>query len=129
MSAKLNTVRYMQDELTQWGKWARGTESNPSQQIYQSPSLQLMRLKQTMGNYSPIQLDDDALLAVDSLVTQLKLSRPDLYQWVDFYYLKGIPIKIIAAHSAVPRYTVDKYLLAAETWLDCRLTEIVIKLK
>ena len=88
-----------------------------------------MRIKQSVGNYSPIQLDNDALMAVDGLVTQLKLSRPDLYQWVDFYYLKGIPIRAIASHSAVPRYTVDKYLLAAETWLDCRLTEIVMNLK
>ena len=70
------------------------------------------------------QFDDDALIAIDHLVTQLRFSRPDLFQWIEFHYLKGIPVAVMASHTKVDRRNIDKYLLAAETWLDCRLEAI-----
>lgn len=119
------TVRMMQNELAQWGKWARNAEENPSELIYKSPSLGLMRLKEGERNHGvKVMLDDEALVAVDHLVTQLKFSRPDLYQWIQFHYLKGYPVTVLAQKTAVDRRNIDKYLLAAETWLDCRLEAI-----
>jgi len=115
----------MQNELAQWGKWARSAERNPSELICKSPSLGLMRLKEGEKSYGvKVMLDDDALVAIDHLVMQLKLSRPDLYQWVEFHYLKGYPVAVLAQKTAVDRRNIDKYLLAAETWLDCRLEAI-----
>ena len=119
------TVRMMQNELAQWGKWARSAERNPSELICKSPSLGLMRLKEGEKSHGVcIVLDDDALVAIDHLVMQLKLSRSDLYQWIEFHYLKGYPVAVLAQHTAVDRRNIDKYLLAAETWLDCRLEAI-----
>ncbi|MNJ78160.1 Phage antitermination protein Q [compost metagenome] len=71
-----------------------------------------------------VVLDDDALIAIDHLVTQLKFSRPDLFQWIEFHYLKGIPVSVLASKTKVDRRNIDKYLLAAETWLDSRLEVI-----
>lgn len=120
-----STVRMMQNELAQWGKWARKAERNPSELGYKSPTLGLMRLKEGEKSHGiKVMLDDDALVAIDHLVMQLKLSRPDLYQWIDFHYLKGYPVAVLAQHTAVDRRNIDKYLLAAETWLDCRLEAI-----
>lgn len=120
-----STVRMMQNELAQWGKWARSAERNPSELICKSPSLGLMRLKEGEKSYGvKVMLDDDALVAIDHLVMQLKLSRPDLYQWIEFHYLKGYPVAVLAQKTAVDRRNIDKYLLAAETWLDCRLEAI-----
>lgn len=117
-----NTVRMMQNELAQWGKWARHAERNPSELICSSPSLGLMRLKEGAKSHGvKVMLDDDALVAIDHLVTQLKFSRPDLYQWIEFHYLKGYPVAVLAQKTAVARYKIDGYLLAAEAWLDCRL--------
>lgn len=130
MSAALeikSTVRMMQNELAQWGKWARSAERNPSELICKSPSLGLMRLKEGEKSHGvKVMLDDDALVAIDHLVMQLKLSRPDLFQWVDFHYLKGYPIAVLAGKTSVARYKIDGYLLAAETWLDCRLSDIIL---
>lgn len=123
------TVRMMQNELAQWGKWARHASYNPSELTYTSPTYGLMRLKEGVKSSGvQVVLDDDALIAIDHLVTQLKFSRPDLFQWIDFHYLKGIPVAVLAQHTAVARYKIDGYLLAAETWLDCRLEEILKKL-
>ena len=69
-------------------------------------------------------LDDDALIAIDHLVTQLKFSRPDLFQWIDFHYLKGIPVAVMANQTKIARYKIDGYLLAAESWLDCKLENL-----
>ena len=120
------TVRMMQNELAQWGKWARYASYNPSELTYTSPTYGLMRLKEGQKS-SGIQviLDDDALVAVDHLVTQLRFSRPDLYQWIEFHYLKGYPIAVLASKTKVARYKIDGYLLAAESWLDCRLNDLV----
>ncbi|MCU4502086.1 hypothetical protein KTI78_02785 [Acinetobacter sp. WU_MDCI_Abxe161] len=119
------TIRMMQNELAQWGKWARNASFNPSELSYKSPSLGLMRLKEGFKSKGiQVTLSDDALVAVDHLVMQLKLSRPDLYQWIEFHYLKGYPIVVLAAHTKVDRRNIDKYLLAAETWLDSRLESI-----
>ena len=41
-----STVRMMQNELAQWGKWARHASYNPSELTYKSPTLGLMRLKE-----------------------------------------------------------------------------------
>lgn len=116
------TVRMMQNELAQWGKWARHASYNPSELTYTSPTYGLMRLKEGV-NSSGVQvvLDDDALVAIDHLVTQLKFSRPDLFQWIEFHYLKGLSIRALEKLSKVDRRIIDKYLLAGETWLDCRL--------
>ena len=120
-----NTVRMMQNELSQWGKWARHAERNPSELICSSPSLGLMRLKEGAKSHGvKVMLSDDALVAIDHLVTQLKFSRPDLYQWIEFHYLKGYPVAVLAQKTAVDRRNIDKYLLAAETWLDCKLEAI-----
>jgi hypothetical protein len=84
-----------------------------------------MRLKEGQKSSGiQVMLDDDALVAIDHLVTQLKFSRPDLYQWIEFHYLKGYPIAVLASKTKVARYKIDGYLLAAETWIDCRLEEI-----
>lgn len=122
------TVRMMQNELAQWGKWARHASYNPSELTYTSPTYGLMRLKEGVKS-SGIQvvLDDDALIAIDHLVTQLKFSRPDLFQWVEFHYLKGIPVAVLASQTKMARYKIDGYLLAAESWLECRLESILIK--
>lgn len=123
------TIRMMQNELEQWGKWARNSHYNPSELNYQSPSLGLMRLKQGQKSLGvKVVLDDDALIAIDHLVTQLKFSRPDLFQWIEFHYLKGYPIAVLAQKTAVARYKIDGYLLAAESWLDCQLENLCMKL-
>lgn len=119
------TIRMMQNELEQWGKWARNSHYNPSELSYQSPSLGLMRLKQGQKSaVVKVVLDDDALIAIDYLVTQLKFSRPDLFQWIEFHYLKGIPVSVLASQTKIARYKIDGYLLAAETWMDSLLRTI-----
>lgn len=116
------TVRMMQNELAQWGKWARHASYNPSELTYTSPTYGLMRLKEGQKSSGiQVMLDDDALVAIDHLVTQLRFSRPDLYQWIEFHYLKGLSIRALEKLSKVDRRIIDKYLLAGETWLDCRL--------
>lgn len=120
------TVRMMQNELAQWGKWARHASYNPSELTYTSPTYGLMRLKEGQKSSGiQVMLDDDALVAIDHLVTQLRFSRPDLYQWIEFHYLKGYPIAVLASKTKVARYKIDGYLLAAESWLDCRLNGLV----
>ncbi|SPJ19183.1 Phage antitermination protein Q [Prolinoborus fasciculus] len=120
------TVRMMQNELAQWGKWARHASYNPSELTYTSPTYGLMRLKEGQKSSGiQVMLDDDALVAIDHLVTQLRFSRPDLYQWIEFHYLKGYPIAVLASKTKVARYKIDGYLLAAESWLDCRLNDLV----
>ena len=120
------TVRMMQNELAQWGKWARHASYNPSELTYTSPTYGLMRLKEGQKSSGiQVMLDDDALVAIDHLVTQLRFSRPDLYQWIEFHYLKGYPIAVLAGKTNVARYKIDGYLLAAESWLDCRLNDLV----
>ncbi|WP_180191325.1 antiterminator Q family protein [Acinetobacter sp. YH01006] len=120
------TVRMMQNELAQWGKWARHASYNPSELTYTSPTYGLMRLKEGQKSSGiQVMLDDDALVAVDHLVTQLRFSRPDLYQWIEFHYLKGYSIAVLASKTKVARYKIDGYLLAAESWLDCRLNDLV----
>lgn len=119
------TVRMMQNELAQWGKWARHASYNPSELTYTSPTYGLMRLKEGVKSSGvQVVLDDDALIAIDHLVTQLKFSRPDLFQWVEFHYLKGIPVAVLASQTKMARYKIDGYLLAAESWLDCRLESL-----
>ena len=120
------TVRMMQNELAQWGKWARHASYNPSELTYTSPTYGLMRLKEgAKSSGVQVVLDDDALIAIDHLVTQLKFSRPDLFQWIEFHYLKGIPVAVLANQTKIARYKIDGYLLAAESWLDCRLYDLV----
>lgn len=121
------TVRMMQNELAQWGKWARHASYNPSELTYTSPTYGLMRLKEGVKSSGvQVVLDDDALIAIDHLVTQLKFSRPDLFQWIEFHYLKGIPVAVLANQTKIARYKIDGYLLAAESWLDCRLELLLI---
>ena len=122
------TVRMMQNELAQWGKWARHASYNPSELTYTSPTYGLMRLKEGVKSSGvQVALDDDALIAIDHLVTQLKFSRPDLFQWIEFHYLKGIPVAVLANQTKIARYKIDGYLLAAESWLDCRLSDLILK--
>lgn len=123
------TVRMMQNELAQWGKWARHASYNPSELTYTSPTYGLMRLKEGVKSSGvQVVLDDDALVAIDHLVTQLKFSRPDLFQWIEFHYLKGIPVSVLANQTKVARYKIDGYLLAAETWIDCQLDSYLVRL-
>ena len=119
------TVRMMQNELAQWGKWARHASYNPSELTYTSPTYGLMRLKEGQQSSGiQVTLHDDALIAIDHLVTQLKFSRPDLYQQIEFHYLKGIPVAVMANQTKIARYKIDGYLLAAESWLDCKLENL-----
>lgn len=121
------TVRMMQNELAQWGKWARHASYNPSELTYTSPTYGLMRLKEGQQSSGvQVTLHDDALVAIDHLVTQLRFSRPDLFQWIEFHYLKGYPVAVLASRTKVARYKIDGYLLAAETWLDCRLSDLIL---
>lgn len=123
------TIRMMQNELAQWGKWARYASFNPSELSYKSPSLGLILLKKAYKTKGvQVSLDDDALVAIDHLVTQLKLSRPDLYQWIEFHYLKGYPVSVLANKTKVARYKIDGYLIAGETWLDCLLEIMLLKI-
>ena len=123
------TVRMMQNELAQWGKWARHASYNPSELTYTSPTYGLMRLKEGVKSSGvQVVLDDDALIAIDHLVTQLKFSRPDLFQWIEFHYLKGVPVSVLASQTKIARYKIDGYLLAAESWLDCKLGEVCKKI-
>ena len=62
-------------------------------------------------------------------MTQLRFSRPDLFQWIEFYYLKGYPVAVMASQTKVDRRNIDKFLLAAETWLDSRLDFLLCQLK
>lgn len=116
------TIRSMQMELEAWGQWARATERTGGVKQYVCPTYTMLRL--AIGERSKgvqIMLDDAALIAVDQLVTALKLSRPDLYQWVRAVYLCGYPVAALADMTKTARYKIDGYLLAAESWLDSRL--------
>lgn len=118
------TIRRMQNELAQWGEWARATERNCGLKPYVSPAYTLLKSKMQQATYHggcEVVLDDDALLAIDNLVGMIKLSRPDLWQWIDYHYLKGYPVQALAAMTKTARYRIDGYLLAAESWMDSRL--------
>lgn len=121
------SIRRMQNELAQWGQWARATEKHCGLRQYVSPAYTLLKQKMEQASYHGghvITLDDDALLAVDNLVGMLKLSRPDLWQWIEFYYLKGYSVQALAQMTKIARYRIDGYLQAGESWLDCRLESI-----
>lgn len=117
------SVRQMQRELEQWAAWAKSSERTCGVKQYVCPTYTMLRMAVGEGRKSGVQivLDDAALIAVDQLVTALRLSRPDLYQWVHFFYLKGINVAALSQLTKVDRRTIDKYLVAAETWLDSRL--------
>lgn len=116
------TIRHMQQELTQWGNWARSTEKNGGLKQYESPAYTWLRQNVAQEqSRSPRILDDDALLAIDALIGMLKRSKPTLYNFISMFYLKGYSVKYIAGRAGISRPIVDKYLLAAETWLDCKL--------
>lgn len=121
------SLRVMQNELQQWGQWAKATERHCGLKQYVSPAYTLLKQKIELASYHgghSITLDDDALLAIDALVGLLKHSRPDLWQWVDFYYLKGYPVQALAQMTKIARYRIDMYLAMAETWLDSRLESL-----
>lgn len=121
-------LRLMRNELTQWGIWARMEEINPSAQTYRSPAFSMMLLKDSVSQNSPsLILSDETLLAIDALVNQLKLSRPDLYQWIEFHYLKGYPVTVLAQKTKLTRYKIDSFIMAGESWLESRLTAICDK--
>jgi len=117
------SIRAMQNELHQWAAWARGTERNCGVKQYECPTYTM--LKQAVGegrkNGVAVVLDDDALMAVDQLVTALKLSRSDLYAAIHLFYLMGKSVAELAAIAGCARYTIDAQILAAESWLDSRL--------
>lgn len=117
------SVRQMQRELEQWAAWARSSERTCGVKQYVCPTYTMLRLAigESRKSGVDITLDDAALIAVDQLVTALRLSRPDLYQWVRFFYLEGIKVAALSQLTKVDRRTIDKYLVAAETWLDSRL--------
>lgn len=117
------SVRQMQRELEQWAAWARSSERTCGVKQYVCPTYTMLRLAVGESRKSgvDITLDDAALIAVDQLVTALRLSRPDLYQWVRSHYLDNVPVAGLAQMTKVARYKIDGYLLAAESWLDSRL--------
>ena len=70
----------------------------------------------------PIVLNEDALIAIDHLVTQLRLSKPVHHQILSAHYLHGYSVRQLAA--LIPntsRRAVEHYLIAAESWLESRL--------
>ncbi len=117
------SLRQMQNELAQWGAWARETERTGGVTQYESPCYTMLRRNVCQSRKSGVEitLPDGALMAIDHLITQLRFSRPDLYQWIEAYYLTGATISELAGHLKMSRPAVDKWLLVAETWLDCRL--------
>lgn len=121
------SIRSMQHELEQWAAWARGSERDCGIKPYTCPTytmmLQNVGIKRKGSNVA-ITLDDDALIAIDHLVMQLKVSRPELYSVVHLHYLCKRSIADLARVAGCARYTIDMQLVAAETWLDCRLETI-----
>ncbi len=119
------TVRHMQQELTQWGHWARGTERHGGLKRYESPAYSILKQNTAQQASSRVRtLDDDALLAIDNLMALLKNSRPDLYQWIRAFYLGGYSVRTLEKMTKVSRIKIDQYLLAGETWLDCKLESL-----
>ena len=121
------SLRRMQNELQQWGQWARATERHCGLKQYVSPAYTLLKQKIEQPERSSgccVHLNDDALLAIDNLVGMLKLSRPDLWYWVNLHYLKGLAVAALAKVTGMARYKIDECLTAAETWLDCRLESL-----
>lgn len=116
------TIRHMQNELTQWGQWARGTERHCGLKRYESPCYTMLRqnVAQHTGGKC-ITLDDDALLAVDSLMLHCERSRPDLYRWLRAYYLGGYSLRSLEKLTKVSKSKIDQCLQLGETWLDARL--------
>lgn len=115
------SIRTMQIELEQWGQWARAEEGGLPP--YQSPAYSLLRQHMQQANAGvPIVLNEDALIAIDYLVTQLRLSKPVHHQILSAHYLHGYSVRQLAA--LIPntsRRAVEHYLIAAESWLDSRL--------
>ena len=112
----------MQCELEQWGAWAGATERTGGVKQYVCPTYTMLRM--AIGERSKgvqIMLDDAALMAVDQLVTALRLSRPDLYAAVKMFYLDGRSVSDLARETGESRYKIDALILAAESWLDSRL--------
>jgi len=117
------SIRQMQCELEQWGAWARSTERTCGVKQYVCPTYTMLRLAvgESQRRGVDIVLDDAALIAVDQLVTALKLSRPDLYAAVKLFYLDGRSVSDLARETGESRYKIDALILAAESWLDSRL--------
>ena len=119
------SLRLMQNELQQWGQWAETKSGGCA--AYVSPSYTLLKLKMeqaVISNSCAITLSDDALLAIDNLVGMLKRSKPMLYQIIRMYYELGYTVQYMASQSGVSRPIIDKYLMAAETWLECKLESL-----
>lgn len=117
------SVRQMQRELEQWAAWARSSERTCGVKQYVCPTYTMLRLAVGESRKSGVDivLDDAALIAVDQLVTALKLSRPDLYAAVHLFYLQGRSVAELARETGAARYAIDAQILAAESWLDSRL--------
>ena len=119
------SIRTMQIELEQWGQWARAEEGGLPP--YQSPAYSLLRQHMQQANAGvPIVLNEDALIAIDHLVTQLRLSKPLHYQILSAHYLHGYSVRQLAA--LIPntsRRAVERYLIAAESWLESRLEKML----
>lgn len=117
------SVRQMQRELEQWAAWARSSERTCGVKQYVCPTYTMLRLAigESRKAGVDITLDDAALIAVDQLVTALRLSRPDLYAAVKLFYLDGRSVSDLARETGESRYKIDALILAAESWLDSRL--------
>lgn len=117
------SVRQMQRELEQWGAWARSTERTCGVKQYVCPTYTMLRLAvgESQRRGVDIVLDDAALIAVDQLVTALRLSRPDLYAVVHLFYMQDRSVAELARITGESRYKIDALILAAESWLDSRL--------
>lgn len=119
------TIRHMQHELTQWGQWARGTERHCGLRRYESPCYTIIKKNVAQpGSGNLRTLDDDALMAIDNLMLLLKNSRPDLFQWIKAFYLGGYSVRTLEKMTKVSRIKIDQYLMAGETWLDCKLESL-----
>lgn len=117
------SVRQMQRELEQWGAWARSTERTGGVKQYVCPTYTMLRMAvgESQRRGVDITLDDAALIAVDQLVTALRLSRPDLFVVVHLSYMQGRSVAELARITGESRYKIDALILAAESWLDSRL--------
>lgn len=121
------SIRRMQNELQQWGQWARATEKHCGLRQYVSPAYTLLKQKIEQSEVvrgCVVSLNDDALMAIDNLVGMLKRSKPMFFEMIRMHYLKGWTVQYMAGQAGISRPIIDKYLLAAETWLDCKLESI-----
>lgn|GEM_PF-1912837 len=117
-------LRVMQDELSQWGQWARGTELSYGLRRYESPALMMVKIKMEQHREPSkvrVTMLDEQFIALERHIQSLRVCRPELFAWMVAFYLLGWPIRHLAEKTGKSRDFIDKQLIAAESWLDSRV--------